>query len=270
MKPGHFYSPIPNLDWVEANIETLFPENPILGSDVDINEQTQKELLCNFSKYVEDFKFPEEKSDEFRYYYKNGMFGYSSGLMLFCMIRYFNPKRIFEIGSGHTSALMLDMNERFMNHQMSLVFIEPYTDRLNNLIKDKDKDSCSIFEKPAQDLMASYFEQLEENDILFIDSSHVSKIGSDVNHILFNILPALKPGVIIHFHDIYWPFEYPKDWVLAGRAWNEAYLLRAFLQYNNQFEIIHFGQYLCRYHSKFYLEQTGIDHSGGSIWLRKK
>ena len=268
--PGHFYSPIPDFDWVKENIETLFPENPTLGPEVDINEQGQKDILCKFSEYVGDFEFPEEKSDEFRYYSKNEMFGYSSGLILFCMIRHFKPKRIFEIGSGHTSALMIDTNERFMDHQMKLTFIEPYTDRLNSLIKDKDKKTCSIFEKKAQEVPASYFEQLEENDILFVDSSHVTKFGSDVNHIFFNILPILKPGVVIHFHDICWPFEYPKDWVLHRRAWNEAYLLRAFLQYNNKFEIINFGQYLCRYHSQFYLEQTGIDHAGGSIWLRKK
>jgi predicted O-methyltransferase YrrM len=198
------------------------------------------------------------------------MFGFGSGLILFCMIRHFQTRRIIEIGSGHTSALMLDTNERFMNRQMELTFIEPYPERLYGLLKEEDRSNCTIFEKPAQDIPASYFEQLQENDILFIDSSHVTKIGSDVNHIFFNILPALKPGVIIHFHDIYWPFEYPLGWVMSGRAWNEAYLLRAFLQYNDHFEILQFNQYLFSCFPEFYEQQTGLTGAGGSIWIRKK
>ena len=269
-RPGHFYSPIPDPDWVQANIETLYPETLSLSSDIDLQEDSQKELLCEFSRYISEFDFPKDPSNDSRYYHNNDMFGFGSGLILFCMIRHFQTRRIIEIGSGHTSALMLDTNERFMNRQMELTFIEPYPERLYGLLKEEDRSNCTIFEKPAQDIPASYFEQLQENDILFIDSSHVTKIGSDVNHIFFNILPALKPGVIIHFHDIYWPFEYPLDWVMSGRAWNEAYLLRAFLQYNSHFEILQFNQYLFSCFPEFYEQQTGLTGAGGSIWIRKK
>ena len=186
------------------------------------------------------------------------------------MIRHFKPKQIIEIGSGHTSALMLDTNERFMDQKMELTFIEPYPDRLHSLLKQEDHSQCTIFEKPAQAVPASFFEKLQENDILFIDSSHVTKIGSDVNHIFFDILPSLKPGVIIHFHDIYWPFEYPLSWIEQGRAWNEAYLLRAFLQYNDNFEIIHFGQFFKSCFPEFYETTMGVSGGGGSIWIRKK
>ena len=85
----------------------------------------------------------------------------------------------------------------------------------------------------------SLFSALEPNDILFIDTSHVAKAGSDVNYLLFEILPILKPGVLVHIHDIFLPDEYPKKWVIEdGRNWNEQYLVRAFLQYNPAFEIV--------------------------------
>ena len=96
-----------------------------------------------------------------------------------------------------------------------------------------------------QDVPLEVFHTLSANDILFVDGSHVARIGSDVVHILFHILPRLRPGVIVHFHDILWPFEYPKRWVVgAGYAWNEAYCLRAFLQYNRAFEIMYYNSFL--------------------------
>jgi predicted O-methyltransferase YrrM len=268
--PGHFYSPLPDVQWVVSNSAKLYPKKDSLSSDITLQGDVQKALLCDLGKYVPEFQFPEAPLEGYRYYHGNSMFGLGSGIILFGMIRHFKPKRIFEIGSGHTSALMLDTNDQFMNQGMKLTFIEPYPDRLHSLLKEDDRTRCTIYEKPAQDVPSSYFEQLQENDILFIDSSHVTKIGSDVNYIFFDILPVLKPGVIIHFHDIYWPFEYPLGWIQQGRAWNEAYLLRAFLQYNSSFEILLFNQYLCTCFPEFYHEHTGMTATGSSIWLRKK
>jgi len=117
----------------------------------------------------------------------------------------------------------------------------------------------------------NFFLRLQHGDILFIDSSHVSKVGSDLNYLLFHILPILKSGVIIHFHDILYPFEYPKEWIYEGRFWNEAYLLKAFLMYNCDFEILLFNDYMVKEEKEFL---RGIDDrllsGGGSIWLRKK
>ncbi|MCZ8539210.1 hypothetical protein [Psychrobacillus psychrodurans] len=103
-----------------------------------------------------------------------------------------------------------------------------------------------------------------EGDILFIDSYHVSKIGSDVNYIIFEILPKLKPGVRIHFHDIFYPFEYPEKWIFEGRFWNRAYLLRAFLQYNQDFIIDLWNNYLILEHKEIFGD-TFEGKSGSSI-----
>ncbi len=109
------------------------------------------------------------------------------------------------------------------------------------------------------------------NDILFIDSSHVSKTGSDVNHLLFKILPLLNDGVMIHFHDIFFPFEYPQWWAFEGRAWNEAYLLHAFLAHNRAYQIEFFNTYVIdRYRERIAAEfPLFLKNEGGSLWLRK-
>ena len=111
------------------------------------------------------------------------------------------------------------------------------------------------------------------NDVLFVDSGHVLKTGNDLHHVLFEVLPVLTPGVVIHFHDIFWPFEYPATWVLdERRAWNENYALRAFLSGNAGYEILFFNDYFARYQ----LDAMRAAHkliarnTGGSLWLRKR
>ncbi len=107
-------------------------------------------------------------------------------------------------------------------------------------------------------------------DILFIDSTHVSKIGSDVNRLIFDILPALPRGVVVHFHDIFFPFEYPLEWLYEGRAWNEAYLLRAFLSYNKSFKILFWNSYLqAKQLDALNAAYPAMAVGGSSIWIKK-
>ena len=99
----------------------------------------------------------------------------------------------------------------------------------------------------------------------------MAKVGSDVNHIFFRLLPLLCRGVYIHFHDIFYPFEYPLDWVYEGRAWNEVYLLRAFLQYNNRFQIQLCNTFIDWFHKEKYFREMPLvqKNTGGSIWIKK-
>ena len=114
------------------------------------------------------------------------------------------------------------------------------------------------------------FEALEEV-ILFVDSTHVAKVGSDVNHLFSEVLPILKPGVLVHIHDIFYPFEYPKSWIYEGRNWSEVYLLRAFLQFNECFKIVLFNTFLEHFHRDFFLRNMPLclKNEGGSIWLKR-
>ena len=115
------------------------------------------------------------------------------------------------------------------------------------------------------------FSKLEKNDILFIDSSHVSKTGSDVNFELFEIFPILNSGVWVHIHDMFWPFEYPNDWIQQGRSWNELYFIRAYLTGNKQFQVKLFQHYLYERHKAFWEATIGkfVVNPGGGLWLEK-
>ena len=166
---------------------------------------------------------------------------------------------------------MLDTNDLFLRRNVQFKFVEPYPERLLSLLRKEDNERCEIIQDKVQNVPIATFQELEANDILFIDSSHVSKIGSDVNFLIFEVLPNLKPGVIIHFHDVLWPFEYRKEWIVNKRAWNEAYILRAFLQYNSQFRILLFNSYLGYRFKKIFEDKMKIflKDTGGSLWLEK-
>ena len=251
--PGHFYSAIPS----NAEREAFLASNPSGANEiggVNLNTQKQIELLGQFKSFYDQCPFPEHKVDQFRYYFCNPAYSYTDALTLYSMIRQFKPKRVIEIGSGFSSSVMLDTNDHFLNGEINFTFIEPYPELLYSLLKKGDKGKHAIIPKKLQDVDRNTFSSLEANDILFVDSTHVSKLNSDVNRVIHEILPALQKGVIIHFHDIFWPFEYPQEWVREGRAWNEAYILRAFLEFNESFEILFFATYLHKYQSKWFQE----------------
>ena len=201
----------------------------------------------------------------------NGSYGQFDAVMLYCMMRHARPRRIIEVGSGFSSAAMLDVNEQRMNGTIALTFIDPDMARLRQLLLPDDQSLVTLIEKPVQDVPLEVFSSLGENDILFIDSSHVAKIGSDVNRIFFNILPSLAPGVLVHIHDITGNFEYPRDWLEQGRAWNEQYLLRAFLMYNPAFRVELFPSWLAMTRHDWLREHMPLcaRGGGGQIWLRK-
>lgn len=271
--PGHFYSPIADLADVRAREKVIFNED-LMPQDVrgvDFNEDAQLTLLDEFAKFYGDLPFGAEKKDGLRYFFENTAYSYSDAICLYGMIRWLKPKRIIEIGSGYSSCVMLDTNELFLNGSVQVTFIEPYAELLKSLVKVGDLDKHDLLEKPLQEVSLDVFSHLEAGDILFIDSTHVSKAGSDVNYIFFEILPGLKKGVYIHFHDIFFPFEYPKEWVYEGRAWTEDYLLRAFLQYNEAFKVVFFNNFLWKFHQEEILEKLPLcgKNPGGSIWLRK-
>lgn len=267
--PGHFYTPVISVDDLEKRQKNIFKRSCRLRG-IDLNEDKQFSLLQEFKKYYADLPFSKKKQEGFRYYYENEYFGYSDAIHLYGIMRHFKPKQIIEVGSGFSSALMMDVNDHFFNREIGLTFIEPYPDRLNSL--QKPEDSPVLIDAPIQEVDPEEFKKLQKNDILFIDSTHIVKTGGDVNYILFEILPILNKGVLIHFHDIQYPFEYPIEWVLKfKRSWNENYFLRAFLMNNQAYEIISFDSYLESRFTAWYQENMPLclQNEGGSIWLSK-
>lgn len=270
--PGHFYSPIPDLDQVRHDAANIWQEMPNQIAGIDLNEQGQLELFSQLCELYKEISFPTTKSEPYRYYFENPAFSYSDAVILNCMIRHAQPHRIIEVGSGYSSCVTLDTNEYFFDGHINTTFIEPYPELFYSLMKREDAARIRILPTRLQDVSLEEFELLEKDDILFIDSTHVSKINSDVNHVFFNILPRIRSGVYIHVHDIFYPFEYPPHWVYEGRAWNEDYIMRAFLQYNTAFKIVFFSTYLEYFHEDLFRKYMPLclKNRGGCLWLQKQ
>jgi hypothetical protein len=272
MAPGHYYSPIPSLDDVKRDEARIFGAVPRSIQGIDLHESEQLNLLTDFTLFYREMPFHPQKIEGLRYHFENPSYSYSDAIFLHCMIRFLKPKRIIEIGSGYSSCVTLDTNDLFFNGSIDTTFIEPYPDLLMSLITEKDKRTIKVIPHRLQDVDVAGFKQLEANDILFVDSTHVSKVNSDVNRIFFEILPQLASGVHIHFHDIFYPFEYPKPWIYENRAWNELYMLRTFLQYNDSFRVVLMNTYMQRFHEDFFQNEMPLclANPGGSIWIRKE
>jgi predicted O-methyltransferase YrrM len=266
--PGHFYSALPSLEDRKIFLASKSTENEITG--IRLNGQKQFELLKKFKEYYDQCPFQDEKGGNFRYYFLNRAYSYTDGLILYCMIREFKPRRIIEVGSGYSSCLMLDTSELYFDDQIDFTFIEPVPELLYSLLKQSDRKH-KILPVKVQEVDINVFKELEANDILFIDSTHISKLGSDVNKVIHEILPILQKGVLVHFHDISWPFEYPADLIKKGFAWNEAYLLRAFLEFNESFGILFFSGYLHKHFVAWIRENMPLcqKNGGDNIWIEK-
>jgi predicted O-methyltransferase YrrM len=267
--PGHFYSPLPSREEVADAFTRGGFGPPFPG--IDLNEAGQLARLERFVAFYREQPFPERATEGRRFYLDNPSYGHFDALMLYCMLREAQPRRVIEVGSGFSSAAMLDLNDHVFSGSVQFTFIDPDMKRLRPLLRAQDEKRATLIERRVQDVSLEAFAALGENDVLFIDSSHVSKIGSDVNRLYFDVLPALAPGVLIHIHDVAGNLEYPKEWYDEGRAWNEQYLLRAFLMNNTAYRIELFTGWLFNTRHAWFREHMPMcaRGGGGQLWLRK-
>jgi Methyltransferase domain len=265
--PAHFYQPIPD---TRSLAETLW-KRPSKLVGIDMNEPTQLDLVRQrFPKFRDEYEQlpaePTQKSG--RFYLNNGLFGGLDALVAYCMARHFQPRSIVEIGSGFSSLILGEGLAK--NNNPGLVCIDPSP---QDFLRHNFPGLDSLIERKVQDVDFDFFSQLNSNDILFIDSSHAVKIGGDVNYLFLEVLPRLKPGVIVHIHDIFLPFEYRRDWVMEQfRFWTEQYLLQGFLMFNSEFEVLMANSYLNHYHQEDLKATfpTLPSWRGGSFWMRRR
>ena len=271
--PNHFYYPIPDTRTLKDNLWSKLSE--LVG--IKLNENNQLELLSVFnSGFKEEYeKFPREKTEiPYQYYENNVMFRSVDAEILFCFVRHLKPGKIFEIGSGYTTCLTAEAvrkNKELYGQECELIAFEPFP---NDVLKTGFPGLSALVSKPVQDINLSKFNELKENDILFIDSSHVLKIGSDVQYIYLEILPRLGKGVAVHFHDIFLPAEYPKEWVMnQSRFWTEQYLLQALLAFNDSFDVLWAGSYMHLKHpdklESAFSSYNRTEEWPSSFWIRK-
>ena len=267
--PGHYYSPlITPAQVLENEIGCLDPDG-LLWRHVSLQPDVQENILKKMAR-VPLLEFPNEKTDDWRYYSRNGYFGYGSATILVGMMQIHQPKRIVEVGSGFSSAVMLDAAQR-CDWDIEFTFIEPYPDRLKSLLRPTDHAKVQIIEQPIQKVGIELFQQLEANDLLFIDSSHVIKPGSELADLFFRVIPSLKRGCLVHFHDIFYPEVYPRDWLLQGISWNETFLLRAFLLFNECFKVIFFNPFARREFKEMFEAWDGRVAASemSSMWIQR-
>ena len=265
--PVHFYQPIPDTQRLP---ETLWNKpSELVG--LDMNDPVQLDLLRKrFSKFRDEYEqFPTRPTGQpSRFYLNNNFFDGTDALVAYCMVRHFQPRLIIEVGSGFSSLTLGEAAAK--NGSSVLICIEPFP---QEFLKQSFPGLHSLIEKRVEDVELEFFSQLGSGDILFIDSSHTVKIGGDVNYLFLEVLPRLKPGVIVHVHDIFFPFDYRRDWVLDElRFWTEQYLLQAFLTFNSEFEVLMSNSYLSQYYSDNLKAAFPSLSSwgGGSFWMRRR
>jgi hypothetical protein len=271
--PGHFYSPLVDIKTLGSDSKSPPFDGEELWENVRLGAEEQKELLGKMVRMHRVPAWSRNQKPELRYYSGGGSFPLADAVLLSLVIQEFKPERILEVGGGFSTAAMLDTLDQ-VRGKTPIQVVEPYPDRLKRLIRPEDWRCIQLEEKPMQEVDPAKFWGLQANDILFIDSSHVAKIGSDVTLLLLKILPGLKKGVVVHFHDICYPETYPVEWVKNGWAWNESLMLRAFLIGNEAFRILAFNSYAGKKfrdildHHYPALDADAGGH-GGSLWLQK-
>ena len=268
--PNHYYHPVPDVARLPPDIWTRASE--MVG--VDMNLEAQKALAHEFAtRYRTEYEaLPRSpQPDRYQYYLNNSGFCPVDATVLYSMVRHFKPRRFIEIGSGFSTRLTaqaLRVNRELDGVESTLTAIEPYPEEQLYHFPGMSK----LIVEPVQKVPLSEFATLGENDILFIDSSHVVKMGSDVQYEFLEILPRLNPGVVVHVHDIYVPFDYSRrctlDW---GLFWNEQYFLHAFLCFNDRFRVLWSSSYMKHWAQETLDEAFPLysrEHEPVSFWMQ--
>ncbi len=276
--PIHFYTPIPELELIRKDHNWDSRIHDLPGIDLNVKDQL-KLLEFEFPKYVGEYNYPLTKpqnSNPDSFYFNNGMFANTDAEVYYCMIRHFKPRRIIEVGAGRSTQICcaaVNKNSEKDGIKAEINVIEPYPNK--KILNPLDKKLERLIESRVQDIGFDFFQQLNKNDILFIDSSHVVKSGGDVNYLFLEIIPRLNPEVIVQIHDIRLPYEVPKLFIIdQARFFTEQYLLQAFLIGNKDFEIL-WGT--CFMTKKFpekiasiFRSSGGGTYAGGSFWIQRK
>lgn len=273
--PVHYYSPIPDT----RNLPDSLWNASRAPAGFELNIDKALQLLDRYAQaYGHEYNaFPKKPdADGHRYHTANGAYRSGDAEILYAMLRDLKPKRIIEIGSGFSTLLICQAiranQKETPDYRCEFTAVEPFPP---SFLKSPPAEVTRLDTRPVQQITADIFSTLSANDVLFIDSSHVARIGSDVVHEFLSIVPNLAPGVVIHIHDIFIPEEYPRFWIDEARFfWNEQYLVSAFLAYNQEFEVIMPSHAVWRQHPERFLKAIPFFESApmdpSSFWIRRR
>ncbi|MEW5871685.1 MAG: class I SAM-dependent methyltransferase [Chloroflexota bacterium] len=264
--PINFYSNIPSIEEIESSYEYSQEQPPYLVPTI-FDERRFRETLEQLCVYSTEFDPPidgdEESCQDF--FWGNGMFSYSDAMSYYCFIRHIQPANIIEIGSGFSTLVALQAVQK--NGFGTIHCIEPYPRKFL-----WENDQIDLHALKAQDIDSDFLNSLlQDNDILFIDSTHTVKTGSDCLHIYLRLLPAVKRNIFVHVHDVFLPYGLPKEWLLdLQRFWTEQYLLLAFLLDNPKTMPLYGSNYNAKWNTPLMEKWMGAKYpsGGGSFWFK--
>jgi len=277
--PLHFHSPIPDIEDLKQRDVWRF-KSDLIG--IDFRENEQIKLLKKLGQeYGGECRWPlEVTANPADFYVHNPSFSYGCAASTYCMIRHLKPQRVVEIGSG-MSSMVISQAMRANKNQLNggsyeYVIIDPYP---RDFVQQGLVEMTQFKRERVELVDADFFTKLDHNDILFIDSGHCVKIGGDVNFLYLDVIPRLKPGVIIHIHDIGLPYEYSRTYATNEtfrQFWTEQYLLQSFLCFNKEFEVLLAMTFLMNDHPDIFQDAFPYynprihELSSSSFWIRRK
>jgi Methyltransferase domain len=265
-----FYSPVPHLDELEPGTFDRVSELPGVRWDLDSQVRFVDERLVQL---MAEFRPPLSVPEGSHIYaIDNRSYSLLDAAVGYGMVRWLRPRLIVELGSGHSTLVMAQAGLRNQTEgsPSRLDVFDPFP----SVVSEDLPGLHSLHRTPAQDVPLTVFDELGDGDILFVDTTHTVKIGSEVNFLVLEVLPRLQPGVVVHFHDIFLPFEYPRRWVEDfGLYWNEQYLIQAFLVHNESWEVLVATQALSRMRRRELTDLVSsavVAHDAGSFWMHRK
>ena len=250
IRPIHYYEPLP--DFRSITSEQINRRRTYPG--IDFRWEQQLAIVGELAKYRDELR-------DIEFDFDNAYFAGFDAAVYYTLIRHLQPQRIIEIGGGYSTQLAA--KALAANRTGKLVCIEPYPERLNG-------SNAELIQKRVEEIDVELFLSLKANDILFIDSSHTVKFGSDVCFEFLEILPRLARDVWVHVHDIFFPHDYPAEWLITRRlALNEQYLLEAFLSFNKNFAPQLANYWLCLDHKEAAAPVWANADRASSFWMKR-
>jgi hypothetical protein len=234
VQPNHWCWPLNNVPCLRRHPELWRKQEIPRGVDWDLDGQV--ELIRRLAGYAPEISEaplgPEHQPGEF--VWENGAFGAADAYAYYGLLRELKPRHVVEVGAG-ASSLVLGRALEANGGSVPVTLIDPGP---RWQVLGELPEGWQLVETIVQQADLKLFDPLGEGDVLFYDGSHCAETGGDVNWMFFEVLPRLAPGVWIHFHDLFWPFDYPAEWVLnEGMTWNEQYVLQTFLMHNDAYRV---------------------------------
>jgi hypothetical protein len=264
-----FYSPVPHLDDLRPDAFERVSELPGVRWDLDAQLHFLRDMVSMGAK---EFRPPAASAPGLdRYAADNPSYGILDATVHYGLIRSLKPRRVVELGSGHSTLVTAEAG-RLNGAEGTPLTLDVY-DPFPGVAREGLPGLHALHRTPAQEVPLPVFEALEKGDVLFVDTTHTVKIGSEVNFVLLEVLPRLRVGVVVHFHDIYLPFEYPRSWMEDfALYWNEQYLLQAFLAHNQSWDVLLAVQALSRLRRSELaasLSPGAVAQDGAGFWMRR-